>query len=324
MNRNPMRGWTKAGLVLLLGSVLTAGGVAAPAAAGGQDRGHHRGWDRDRGWDHHRGWDRGWDRDRDRGGEVDYVALGDSYASGFGGGPLLDACGRTAEGYPALLDALRRVDREADVTCAGATASSTPPGAPAGPVDLPEQIAALRADGSLNRGTDLVTVTIGGNDVQFGAVVQACIGPVLPETCAPAIASATAYAQTTLTAQLQESLRQIRELAPRAELVLVGYPYLFEAGTAGPLSPEAVALFSQGTDALNAVLAGQVQRGETFVDVTDEFAGHGVGSADPWIIALGSEFQLHPNATGYREGYLAAITADVHLGHGKGHCRGRR
>ncbi|MDN3481865.1 SGNH/GDSL hydrolase family protein [Arthrobacter sp. APC 3897] len=303
----------------------TVSGSGSDARADGSHRagpgksGVHRGG---YGKGHGKGHGGGHGRDK----TVDYVAFGDSYASGYGGGPLLDACGRTAQGYPALLDALPRVELDSDQSCAGATALTTAPAPPAGPVDLPEQISTAVSANLLNRDTDLVTVTISGNDIQFGSVVAACAGTALPETCAPALAAAQAYAENTVVPQLQASFAQIRETAPRAELVVAGYPYLFEAGTPGILSTEAQNLFNAGTDALNDVVAGQVGDG-TFVDVTDAFAGHGIGSADPWILNVTDPYALHPTATGYSEGYFAAITAAVdveRLGQGgKGHCRGR-
>lgn len=266
---------------------------------------------------------RGHGHDRDR--TVDYVAFGDSYAAGYGGGPVLDACGRTAEGYPTLLDALPRVELDSFQACAGATALTTEPAPPAGPVDLPEQISTAVSADLLNQRTDLVTVTISGNDVQFGSVVAACAGAVVPATCAPALAAAQAYAAAAVVPQLQASFAVIAEAAPRAELVVAGYPHLFAGTTPGALSVEAQNLFNAGTDALNALVAEQVGDG-TFVDVTAAFAGHGIGSPDPWIIFDGGPFDLHPNAAGYREGYFAAITAAVDLnrdGHGRGGCRGR-
>lgn len=343
MRRNRMSGWSRTSLLLAVGSGLIAGATAAPASAAGpgtaqtqaqsqsHDTAHTTGqhvWHSGRhgngtpqGWLHgrdhqHRSWHHGRDR------SLEYVALGDSYAAGYGGGAVLDACGRTAEGYPALLDGLDGVSLVSDQSCAGATALSTPPGPPDGPVDLPAQIEALAAGGLIGRGTDLVTVTIGGNDVRFGAVVAACAGPELPTTCAPALEAAQAYAETILAAQLRESLGWLRSLAPRAEIVLIGYPHLFEEGAPGPLSPPAQALFNEGTDKLNAVLAAQLDRNSAFVDVVDEFSGHGVGSPEPWIIFEGGPFDLHPNAAGYRDGYLAAVTADVELP-SHGGCRGR-
>lgn len=242
---------------------------------------------------------------------VNYVAFGDSYASGYGGGPVLDACGRTAQGYPALLDAMEQVELDADLTCAGATALTTDPAAPEGPVDLPEQIADAKNRGLLTADTEVVTVTIGGNDVRFGSVVAACAGTTLPATCAPAVQQSQMYAADVLAPTLASQFEQISALAPNATLVVTGYPHLFEPGTAGPLSAEAVDLFNSGTDALNSVIAGQVPDGAVFVDVVDEFTGHGSGAADSWIRLDGGPFDLHPTETGYREGYTAAVLADA-------------
>ncbi|MFJ7751442.1 SGNH/GDSL hydrolase family protein [Arthrobacter sp. NPDC097144] len=320
------------GLSGALSGVAAGPAAAADAAAGsGQtsspgpgQQARPDGGGRGHGYGHGHGNGPGRGHGRDK--TVDYVAFGDSYASGFGGGPLLDACRRTAEGYPTLLDALPRVELDSDQSCAGATALTTDPAPPAGPVDLPEQITAAISADLLNRQTDLVTVTIGGNDIRFTDVIAACAGPAIPDTCAPALAAAQAFAETAVVPQLQASFAQIRDAAPRAELVVAGYPHLFEGSTPGILSVEAQNLFNAGTDALNAVVAGQVGDG-TFVDVTAAFAGHGIGSADPWILDITDPFALHPTATGYSEGYFAAITSAVdveRLGHpGRGHCRGR-
>lgn len=327
-------------VALTLGLTGFLAGVAAPAGAspvtvgaadqqawpdgGGRGGGGHGGGGHGGGGHGGAGWGGGHGGGRDR--TVDYVAFGDSYASGYGGGPVLDACGRTAEGYPTLLDALPRVELDSFQACAGATALTTEPAPPAGPVDLPEQISAAVSADLLNRQTDLVTVTISGNDVQFGSVVAACLGPVLPETCAPALAAAQNFAETAVVPQLQASFAAIREAAPRAELVVAGYPHLFDGTAPGALSIEAQNLFNAGTDDLNALLAQQVGDG-TFVDVTEVFSGHGIGSSDSWILPLEDmQFGLHPTATGYREGYLPAITESVELLNQDGHggCRGRR
>ena len=48
---------------------------------------------------------------------------------------------------------------------------------------------------------------------------------------------------------------------------------------------ERAAQLNDWTDELNAALAAGVEEeGAVFVDVTDRFRGHGVGSADPWIL----------------------------------------
>src|SRR5215212_10675609 len=54
---------------------------------------------------------------------VQYVALGDSYAAGQGGGDYLNDCLESPNGYPYLLDHKMRIDRRDNVACTGAKTS---------------------------------------------------------------------------------------------------------------------------------------------------------------------------------------------------------
>ena len=91
-------------------------------------------------------------------GNVEYVALGDSYAAGQGAGSYLNSCLQSIHGYPELLDSEKRIDLEANATCTGATTS----------VVANTQLSAL------NRGTRLVTLTVGGNDLDVSGVARTC------------------------------------------------------------------------------------------------------------------------------------------------------
>ena len=112
---------------------------------------------------------------------ADYVALGDSYAA-FGNELLTTGpadCMRSIANYPATLDRYPVVGDLTDVTCGGAVTASL---FTAQHENVPAQLDALDAD------TDLVTLSIGGNDVGFSAIVG-CItrqGPFaeLPPTAA--------------------------------------------------------------------------------------------------------------------------------------------
>src|SRR5687767_14949623 len=85
-----------------------------------------------------------------------YVALGDSFAAGQGASPYTDACLRSDQGYPAILDTERTISLLASKACSGATTH----------VVRDSQLA------SLNKKVDLVTVTAGGNDLDaIGALV---------------------------------------------------------------------------------------------------------------------------------------------------------
>jgi len=242
-----------------------------------------------------------------------YVALGDSYAAGQGAGPYVDACMRSQHGYPALLDAARKISLAGNAACSGATTSSV----------RTNQIPAL------NKKVDLVSVTAGGNDLDsIGALVVCSQDP--GQACTDALAQRAAVLLTALNApeaspffqNLVAMLNDIKAKAPRADIYITGYPLLFEPG-AGPAAAPINGLTLQ----LNAVIAkaaGQADGGRAkvnYVDVSGAFAGHGIGSAQPWIVGLpplctatatcgtSTADIFHPTADGYAGGYAASIRA---------------
>src|ERR671912_1117124 len=85
----------------------------------------------------------------DNSGAVPYVALGDSYAAGQGGGDYLNDCLESPSGYPYLLDPKMRIDLIANVACTGASTSEV----------ITTQLSALTED------TELVTITVGAADL---------------------------------------------------------------------------------------------------------------------------------------------------------------
>ncbi|WP_312858443.1 GDSL-type esterase/lipase family protein, partial [Pseudonocardia pini] len=98
---------------------------------------------------------------------VDYVALGDSYAAGVGAGT--GECGRTEASYPARYAV--GVRSFAFVACSGATTAGV----------LKDQVRAVSRD------TDLVTITVGGNDVGFVPVLARCGTAPTDEGCDQAV-----------------------------------------------------------------------------------------------------------------------------------------
>ncbi|WP_159617827.1 SGNH/GDSL hydrolase family protein [Arthrobacter zhaoguopingii] len=235
---------------------------------------------------------------------LSYVALGDSYASGLGAGSYSEQCGRSLLGLPGLLDAEDTVDLAADGTCAGAVAA---PGA--APSSVAGQISQLVKEGSLGPQTDLVTVSAGGNDAGFGQVAGACAASPL-ESCRRLIEETTALALPALARDLDALYGQLRRAAPEAAVVVTGYPHLFspEFGTAEALSLPAQEAFNAGTDSLNAVLEeASAAHGFLWVPTTEGFRSHGLGAPEPWITGAGEPDGLHPNAEGYRSGYLPAV-----------------
>lgn len=240
----------------------------------------------------------------------DYVALGDSYAAGIGGGAYVNEnCVRSANAYSELADDLKSVWDVTNVACGGATTQI-----------VEESQLAL-----LNKKTDLVTITAGGNNLGFGTLAAAC-GPALLDPAAGAAcfgAIGTAQAQI-LSGVLQEDLvsmiEAVQAAAPKAEIVVTGYPYLFDSIPFDPNNPTSVFIYEANllVSNLNATIEdAALATGVKYVDVTDEFAGHGISvipnDYNSWInfnpADLDSFENLHPDAHGY-EAYFAALSSE--------------
>jgi lysophospholipase L1-like esterase len=232
--------------------------------------------------------------------EWDYVALGDSYSSGVGASGQSGLCLRSANGYPGLWNTANDPKSYRSVACSGATTGT------------------LRSTQlwPLTSGTDLVTLTIGGNDVGFASTVISCTLSS-DSACATTVATAVDQARTELPPDLDATYADIRDEAPNAEVVVLGYPILFDVtrtacGVGGMSIPKRQSL-NNGAVELNKVIESRAKAaGLTFSDVTDDFAGHGICAATPWINGLTvipATNSFHPNASGYRYGYLPALTA---------------
>jgi lysophospholipase L1-like esterase len=229
-------------------------------------------------------------------GTVQYVALGDSYAAGQGGGDYLNGCLRSPNGYPYRLDHKMRIDLRANAACTGASTSDV----------------RTRQLSSLNEDTRLVTLTVGAADLDLSEVLTACTA-VPPVDCEAAIAAAAAELAV-LGGDLSNLYVLVADAAPNALIVVTGYPYLFEIVRGDP----AAALKTRINDAikvLNITIQQSVAAARcadaniVYVDVTEAFAGHGIGSKKPFINGEGVG-AYHPNAAGYRA-YAKAIFAAI-------------
>ncbi|MFI9722869.1 SGNH/GDSL hydrolase family protein [Streptomyces sp. NPDC052396] len=237
------------------------------------------------------------------GHEVRYVALGDSVASGLGAGDYevtSGRCTRSTNAYPALWAAEHHLAGPGFVfvACSGATTSDI----------VSTQLS--RLDGSVT----MVSVTVGANDVGFADVLTEC-GLDGERACLEHVRQARDDIDHKLPGRLDGLDRAIREKAPQARVVVLGYPHLFAEETCdGQLvSRRGQAALNDAADRLNAVTRHSAQaHGFVFADVTHAFTGHELCSSDPWIIApslFTPVSAYHPDATGQREGYLPALEA---------------
>ncbi|HHV22863.1 MAG TPA: SGNH/GDSL hydrolase family protein [Propionibacterium sp.] len=217
-----------------------------------------------------------------------YAALGDSYAAGVGNQPLKNAgvSLRSAAAYPVLL--ADQVNKVTFLAVSGATTGTV------SAHQVPQ----------IPRSVTQVTLTAGGNDVGFGMIAMACTSPDAATQCGPAVAAAQARLPQ-MTADLAALIQQVQDQAPRAEIYVTGYPILFQCGP-HPVLGTVDAANQQLNHAIRAVALAQ---GATYVDVTDEFAGHGLCQGpNSWILPAGSVAPLHPTARG-QQAYADAIEA---------------
>jgi lysophospholipase L1-like esterase len=238
-------------------------------------------------------------------GTLQYAALGDSYAAGIGAPPYVSSSGgclQSNNGYPELLDSEKHIHLQVNATCPGATTSTV----------------ALTQLSALTSGVELVTLTVGGNDLGFAELFETCTTPGQEAQCLIAISNAVTYEQLTdLYDHLTLLYGQVAKAAPKALIVVTGYPYLFESDPENP-NP-IITAFNAATAALNQTIAAAVKDTHDdngvniiYVNVTKQFDGHGIGSDDPFINdpTAGFPEAFHPNEAGYRA-YAKAISAAI-------------
>jgi lysophospholipase L1-like esterase len=226
-----------------------------------------------------------------------YAAMGDSYSAGLGAPDYSLNCGRSPHGYPTLWATAHGITGFTDVTCSGAVTDDV----------LAKQVPALAPQ------TDVVTITIGGNDVGLGNQVSTCLTGG-DQACTQAVQQMETDLPTYM-AKIDKTYAAIRQAAPHAQVYVLGYPHLFETTTLcfDLISPNQTQRkeLNAGNDVLNQNLAQQAARaGFHFVDVRQKFAGHSDCSLSSWLNPILSlPGPLHPTADGYKLGYLAALNA---------------
>ncbi len=242
---------------------------------------------------------------------IAYVALGDSGASG----PLIPesagapGCLQSSQNYPHVLAGLIGATTFTDVSCSGARSENItidPQSTNSGPI--PVQLDALSAD------TDLVTITIGGNDVDLVSTARGCVNfSAEPNgsSCADALTAAGANvigdAIDAAAPGWGEVFERIGERAPNADIIVVGYgTYVRPGGCYGvqPVWARDADYLQASVNAMNDALAKQAQEhGARFVAVRAVSVGHDAcaAPADRYlegVIPANPAAPLHPTAAG--------------------------
>jgi lysophospholipase L1-like esterase len=247
-----------------------------------------------------------------------YVAMGDSYsATGIAPldpGPAGAECGRSDATYSHLVAARLGVKSFRDVACGGADTSDYfhPQYA-----DIPAQLEALK------KSTQLVTMTIGGNDENlFSSLVTTCaIASAAEHQTTGSISGAPCKTQyrgsfrkrvkQEIYPQVLHALRAVRTRAPHATVAIVGYPQILpDTGVPAcyssvPISMGDVPYLDRTQRTLNRVIAKAAKKtGVRYVDLSR--ASHGHDACQPvgtrWIEPLIGNVStaLHPNVIGHQ------------------------
>ncbi len=240
-----------------------------------------------------------------------YVALGDSYSSGAGINPQVvgapATCSRSQLNFAEDIATVTRPASFTDVTCSGAKTSDFFTSQAAG---VAPQLDAVKKD------TRLVTMTIGGNDEDvfvdsfFGCATLGATDPT-GNPCEEKYGTTfTDLIENQTYPNLVRALSAVRAKAPRATVVILGYPQILPAE--GSLSCYAVTgiavgdvpwLVDQAKVANAVVRRAAAETGARYVDTYTPSAGHdacsGVGTRwmEP-LVGPVNAYPVHPNAVG--------------------------
>ncbi|RLP94754.1 SGNH/GDSL hydrolase family protein [Micromonospora sp. BL4] len=252
-----------------------------------------------------------------------YVALGDSYTAG----PLIPTqvdlnCLRSNRNYPSLVTASAGSSSFADVSCSGATTDDILYGGSGQlGIAVPPQLNAVTSN------TALVTVQIGGNDIGFSGIISDCAEASLSSPLgSPCKNRYTAGGTDQLQARVAAAapkvtavLRAVRQAAPSARVVVLGYPAILPDTGYGcwpvvPIAYQDVPYLRGIAKSLNAMLASAATaNGATYADVYTPSIGRDAckGSGTRWVEGLvpqNSAAPFHPNARG-EQGMASALLA---------------
>jgi lysophospholipase L1-like esterase len=216
-------------------------------------------------------------------------------------------CLKSTNDYPSVL--ARRIDAASftDVTCSGArtdqlvsATQSTRTGV------VPPQLDAISVD------TELVTITIGGNDVELPSDAAKCrrTSLDLPPCSADFVVDGVDRVSQAIdadTAGWSTLIESVRAKAPNARVIVVGYgTYVRPEGCfpAQPINPVDAAYFQGKLAELDARLARvAAQHGAEFFDTAPLSVGHDICAAPDdryfeGFVPVHPAAPLHPNGFG--------------------------
>lgn len=263
-----------------------------------------------------------------------YLALGDSFSSGEGNSPYLaptdtddpeNKCHRSDSAYSQhIADGLRLGNGGSFAfwACSGARIANV-----LRERNYTEDPQVNHIDVADAPPPDLITITIGGNDAGFGRVLKRCV-LVIRDACNDDVVEDGLTLDDWVRQQindmeapggdiddLKDVYVAIKKRAPKARLLVLGYPRLFRErlipGICSHIFPADAIWMNEITNELNAAIQRRVKQAvdEGFKDIqyVDEFtafAGHELCTEEPWVYdfrAVGGPWpptSFHPQVPG--------------------------
>lgn len=260
-----------------------------------------------------------------------YTALGDSYASGTGAGTQTCwLCSRFSGAYPVQLTKTIGPVRYHSAACGGASTVSV----------IWDQLGGIEE-------SDLVTLTVGGNEVGFFSILNSCVYEWTPHaTCEEEVRKSRILIESSrfVNGYVMMLKLILKRMKPRARLLVTGYAIFFNDNTAlcdgmtfSRTNPERY-LTRQLRRELNhlvrilnhAIGNAAAEAGVEYVDIDPMFEGHrfcedGVrepnnSRSDTWFFnlqydradvtdshAVGHAHQQELFSAGFGEGYLDVV-----------------
>lgn len=248
---------------------------------------------------------------------LEYLALGDSFASGEGAHQYkpttdidINRCHLSSLSYPYIIKNELSINSMESIACSGALlkdavkvdtveySKKDPQGKNKDEPEYDQEIFDNFLPGYRQQvefvkrnKPEAITLSIGGNNIGFGNKLRDCI--LDPGTCFSTVEERKKLAKE-ITAQfdpLQDAYKEVKEASPNTRVYVVGYPKLaLPTGNCAlnvRLNQEELQLAEDLVSDLNGVIKLAAKRaGVFYVDASDAFEGHRLCEDESWKLAM--------------------------------------
>ena len=246
--------------------------------------------------------------------QVRIVALGDSYTAGNGALDYEDReCWRSRNAYVQQFAALLTQQNVSAVSSNNACSNAVI-------ADVGDQL--VSADSEI-RNADIVVMSIGGNNANFSKIVRECLSIErlihLQSSCIGWLDKAIDVSDRSIQ-ETRDLLLGIRAINQRAEIVLVGYPYLIAKDCFGVAMGNAVRSLQSGYSAKSDAMVADLGDDRIhYLSLLGPFSGGVVCGSDPQLIRGSMDTAptnymewWHPNKQGHERIAIELVALDLH------------